>query len=393
MPKDKVGAESLTESSPAPAPWAPGLPPWAINLRPLSDIRELTEPSLAELNQRNQEVNRRPSVTRNNSRDGRSAHSRHGSLRRNDSQNETVYKPLRTSTQQVAELEGNRPVAQEEQTDRSSAYSLSLENVPPRSSSRPNRTKESGNSVDRPQQSFLVPSPAPRGLGYTITSHGRGISPVKEALKQSRTTYPPDATHRLPSRTFVRTIEPNYDVLDFPKHRHPRISVELHVNASLFVGGGSVEGYVRITVDAIERIRHRRQLALSRVSIDLLGVEEVSGAKRNIYLNLATELIDTDNPPPCNMVESLRQMSPLDPFWLLTPSVSTLPFLLSLPLDVGPPPFHSKHASIRYVLCVTLLVRDQGKQYLVRHSQEISVLSVYDREPRNVHVLLFTKLI
>ncbi|TID24201.1 hypothetical protein E6O75_ATG02566 [Venturia nashicola] len=80
------------------------------------------------------------------------------------------------------------------------------------------------------------------------------------------------------------------------------------------------------------------------------------------------------------MVESLKQLSPLDPFWMLAASNSSLPFLLSLPLDVGPPPFYSKHARIRYLLAVTLLVRDQGKQYLVRASQEVSVLSVYDPE-------------
>lgn len=90
--------------------------------------------------------------------------------------------------------------------------------------------------------------------------------------------------------------------------------------------------------------------------------------------------MDSDNPPPHGMVESLKQISPIDPFWLLAPSASHLPFLISLPLDVGPPPFQSKTARIRYVLCATALIRDQGKQYLVRSSQEVSVLSVYDRE-------------
>jgi hypothetical protein len=91
-------------------------------------------------------------------------------------------------------------------------------------------------------------------------------------------------------------------------------------------------------------------------------------------------LIDSDNPPPHNMVDSLKQITPLDPFWQLTPSVSTLPFSLSLQLDVGPPPFSSKHARIRYVIAATTLIRDQGKQYLVRSSQHVSVISVYDPE-------------
>jgi hypothetical protein len=58
--------------------------------------------------------------------------------------------------------------------------------------------------------------------------------------------------HRLPSRTFVRTSEPNFDVLDFPKHQHPRLTIELHASASLFVGGGSWEGHLRIVVDDLE---------------------------------------------------------------------------------------------------------------------------------------------
>jgi hypothetical protein len=158
------------------------------------------------------------------------------------------------------------------------------------------------------------------------------------------------------------------------------MSAELQVGASLFVGGGSIEGHVRIVVDELERVRHRRQLAISRVSIDLLGAEEMAGARKAVFLNLATELIDSDNPPPHNMVESLKQISPIDPFWLLAPSTSNLSFMISLPLDVGPPPFHSKNAQIRYILSATLLIRDQGKQYLIRTSQEISVISVYDRK-------------
>jgi len=224
-----------------------------------------------------------------------------------------------------------------------------------------------------------LPPPPPRGLGYTMPTRGHSQSPVKDVATRLDAIYS-HFMQRVPSRTFVRTVEPNFDVLDFPKHQHPRVSVELHTGAPLFVGGGSVEGHVRVLIDDLERIRHRHQLAISRVSIDLLGVEEMSGTRRNVFLNLATELIDSDNPPPHNMVESLKQISPIDPFWLLAPSVSNLSFLLSLPLDVGPPPFQSKHARIRYVLAVTVLIRDQGKHYLVRSSQEVSVLSVYDPE-------------
>ncbi|KAF2433240.1 hypothetical protein EJ08DRAFT_96276 [Tothia fuscella] len=371
---------------PPPTPWSaasapvpPPAPPWSNATRPLSDIRELTEPNLTELNSQNLENSRRPSMSRRRSLNRKPSITRQGSARKPGSLRELSHGRNRSITENITGLEGNANLTPEVQADRSSAYSLSLENVPPRSSSRQAQSQEPSKPNSQPLRPCILPPPSPHGKGHTIPNRGRSQSPVKEMVAQMDPAYS-DIMHRAPSRTFIRTLEPNYDVLEFPKHQHPRILAELHVNASLFVGGGSVEGDVRITVDDMVRVRHRRQLAVSRVSIDLLGVEEMSCAKRNVFLNLATELIDSENPPPHNMVESLKQMSPIDPFWLVTPSVSTLPFMLSLPLDVGPPPFDSKHAKIRYVLCVTVLVRVQGKQYLVRRSQEICILSVYDPE-------------
>ncbi|KAJ4360831.1 uncharacterized protein N0V89_001398 [Didymosphaeria variabile] len=80
------------------------------------------------------------------------------------------------------------------------------------------------------------------------------------------------------------------------------------------------------------------------------------------------------------MVDSQQQIGLDDPFWHLVPSITNLPFSMSLPLNVGPPPFQSKNARIRYVLCISLLIRDQGKQYIVRVSEDVTVLSVYDPE-------------
>jgi hypothetical protein len=371
------------ESRP-PLPWVPNgaNPPWTNQVRPLSDIREITEPSLADLTNRHHGTSRRPSLKRSGSISRQNSLPRKGSLSRKDSWKGSI----KAGTQNIIDVE-DHPMG--EQTDRSSAYSVPLDNVPRRVSSQVGRGRERTASVSHRQPS--VPAPAPRGLGYTISNHGRSTSPVKEAIVSSDPIYY-NLLRRQSLRTFSRTIEPNYDILDFPKHQHPRISAELHVGASLFVGGGSVEGHVRISIDHCGRVRHRRQLALSRVSVDLLGVEEMSSSRRNVFLNLATELIDSDNPPPHNMVESLKQLSPIDPFWMLAPSNSNLPFLLSLPLDVGPPPFYSKHARIRYVLAVTLLIRDQGKQYLVRSSQEVSVLSVYDRKCNSTCADLFPSL-
>ena len=51
-----------------PLPWTgSAAPPWATGARPLSDIREITEPSLLEITNRNHELARKASLKRNNS--------------------------------------------------------------------------------------------------------------------------------------------------------------------------------------------------------------------------------------------------------------------------------------------------------------------------------------
>jgi hypothetical protein len=149
---------------------------------------------------------------------------------------------------------------------------------------------------------------------------------------------------------------------------------------------------VQINIDDAERIRHRRTLDIARISIDLLRLEEMSGNRRCVFLNLATELIDEKNPPPANMVDTQEPIGSDDLFWHLMPSVTNLAFNLSLPLNVGPPPFQSKNARIRYVLCVSLLIRDHGKQYIVRTSEDVTVLSVYDRKTIICFFVLITKI-
>jgi hypothetical protein len=368
-----------------PPPWSTaGAPPWSTATRPLSDIRELTEPSLVDIsNQQHQLPLRKSSLTRKSSSARKGSLTRKTSLGRMNSLtrkgshkgiDKSTIRPIISGTE-LDPSEMNQTPSPHSQTDSSSDCSLPLDNVP---SGNPGQLGRKS-SLQASRNTASIPQVPPRGQGFTIPAHGRAQSPVRGVALGTDPFY--SNLRRVPSRTFHRPSNfPNVDILEFPSHRHPRVSVELQIAASLFVGGGTIEGHVRMVVEDIERIRHRRQLAIGRISVDLLGVEEMSGAKRFIFLNLATELIDSENPPPHTMVESLKQISPLDPFWHLTPSNTNLPFALSLPLDVGPPPFHSKHARVRYILCVTILVRDQGKQYLVRTSQEISVLSVYDRK-------------
>ncbi|TKA29899.1 hypothetical protein B0A54_15025 [Friedmanniomyces endolithicus] len=170
------------------------------------------------------------------------------------------------------------------------------------------------------------------------------------------------------------------EIVDSPSYKHPRVRLELQASAPISVGGGTVEGFVKVTVDDNERLKQRRTLGIGTISIDLLGYEEVSGGRRASFLALGSELVDSRHAPPPNMVEPTNPLTPGDKFWTTSPSMSALPFLISLPLDTGPPPFSSKYASIRFMLCATALIRDGCAHYRVRTSQEIQILPTYDPE-------------
>jgi hypothetical protein len=373
-------------------------PSWA-KARPLSDIRELTEPSLAEtiprrlLSDNNlPRSTSRPEVSRKRSAASRrrpSTDTRYGENREPDRKNSVDSNGGR-STYRGRSSRTSSP----DDNSVSSLYSIPPGSVPTRSSSH-TRARSGSRTRQAPaaQQATvaqqlpaltvthnlpMIPQPPPRVAGYTIPRHGQSLSPLRHVATRIDHT-PHDNNRRIPSRTFIR--EPlSKELLEFPSHRHPRIDLGLDLSASIFVGGGSIEGTVQINIDDAERIRHRRTLDIARISIDLLGIEEMNGNRRCVFLNLATELIDEDHPPPSHMVYDQKPISSNELFWHLMPSYTNLAFNLSLPLNVGPPPFHSKNARIRYALCVSLLIRDHGKQYIVRHSDEVTVLSVYDRE-------------
>lgn len=147
------------------------------------------------------------------------------------------------------------------------------------------------------------------------------------------------------------------------------------------MGGGTVEGQLRIVVDGGSGVSGRKPkpiLSLGRISVDVLGVEELSNGKRWIFKGLANELIDQNHPPPSTMVSSSVPLT--GGVWELLPSAVTLPFRLNLPMTMGPPSYHSKHARIRYVLCASILVRVAGKPYQIRESQDITIVSIHDRQ-------------
>jgi hypothetical protein len=369
---------------------------WA-KTRPLSDIREVTESSFADTLPRNILSNNIPRSTSRTemtlkpsgaSKRRPSFDTRHGENVEPDRKNSVESNGIRSAHR--GRSRSPPPPSPTDNNSISSIYSIPAGNVPPRSSSRP-RARSSSRPrqippihVTQPTTTTAtvhtipnIPQPTPRHNSNTIPRHGHSQSPLRHiAARLDPISH--DTNRRIPSRTFVR--EPlSKELLEFPTHRHPRIDLDLDLSAGIFVGGGSIEGTAQINIDDAERIRHRRTLDIARISIDLLRTEEVSGNRRAVFLNLATELIDEQNPPPANMVDTQEPIGSDDLFWHLMPSVTNLAFNLSLPLNVGPPPFHSKNARIRYTLCVSLLIRDQGKQYIVRTSEDVTVLSVYDR--------------
>ena len=274
-----------------------------------------------------------------------------------------------------------QPPHQSIRNRRSSTLSLQPSSLPQRRSSR-NMLRRGDSAAFRP--SLNVPSlpPAlPQGQGRTVPSRGRSTSPVKSAML--RLDPVSSEMRRIPSRTFVRSVRP-VDILDLPRLNHRRIALDLRVSAPLFIGGSTIEGQIHMAVDegkVSSRRNSRPALSIGRIAIDVLGVETSYG-KHFVFRSLANELIDEAHPPPSFMIAAPRPVS--DAFWAVKPCATVFPFRLNLPINMGPPPYDSKHASIRYILCATIAIRVDDKHYHVRRSQSIVVLSVHDR----THLLL-----
>ena len=157
--------------------------------------------------------------------------------------------------------------------------------------------------------------------------------------------------------------------------------MSLQTPAPFFVGGGTIEGHLSLTVDrgSPHKVKPKPS-SISRLSIDVVGVEEVSDGSKWIFLSLATELFDEQHPPRASLVASQVPTSSTERCWALQPASAIIPFYLNLPLNIGPPPYASKQARIRYILCATAYVKPAGKLALIRHSFEIQMLTVYDPE-------------
>lgn len=355
-------------------------------MRPLSDIREITEPSLIDMvNYAKRQAEQAPATTHQRKTSRSNSVKRGGSVNRSRSAR-SVEPTHRKEHIRTRSIEGGSS-SYSSTPEASSCYAIPQSSVPRRSSSQAHASatniahsrKPSVRSIrtDGIHTSHAAGHAAPPSK-FLVTNHGPSRSPVKDASRRLNPVSS-DSARKMPSKTFIRSPAPT-DILEFPVYRHPRVQIELHTSAPLFVGGGSVEGHVKITIDDNEWMKHRRSLGMAAITVDLVGFEEVADHRRVTFLALGTDLLDANHPPPATMVEPNNPLSPNQRFWTLKPSISALPFMLSLPLDTGPPPFQSKQASIRFLLCATATIRDAGKHYRVRMSHDINVVPTYDPE-------------
>ena len=273
-------------------------------------------------------------------------------------------------------------------TRSTTSMSLPLSSVPIRKSSRSRLLRQPIQALGTSAGEAQIPPGTQGGSGITVFSRGRSVSPVRSAV--ARYNAISSNTQRKPPRTFVRPVLP-YDILELPRVSHPRVSLDVGVPAPLCVGGGTVEGQVSVTFDGTrQRTRSKPSLPIfvSRLAVDIIGVETSQG-KNFVFRNLANELIDEAHPPPPTMVAASR--GAVDACWEVTPSSSVLAFKLDLPVFMGPPPYKSRHANIKYILCTTLIFKISGQQRYVRRSQEITVLSVHDRMCWPIHYEMYSE--
>ena len=259
-----------------------------------------------------------------------------------------------------------------------SATRLPVKDVPER---RTSASLLGHSSTSRPPSEKEFPSrtrSTPSRTGLTVPSRGRSQSPVGKVLQLDAVS--PEKLRRSPSKTFIRPAPP-LEFIDTAPSRHGRIDMNVKLPAPLFVGGGTIEGSVNIVVDGGPLQKSKtKPIFISKLTIDVIGVEEVDDGRRWIFLSLVTDVFSESHPPPMTLVNSQLPASHLELFWTLKPGCASVPFCVNLPLNVGPPSYASKHAGIRYYVCPTLSIRSGSKQSVLRQMCNIQMLTVYNPE-------------
>ena len=153
-----------------------------------------------------------------------------------------------------------------------SSHSLPLKDVPGRTSSL--ATFQQASLQDFP--SWKIPPFA--AAGFRIPDRGRAESPIKRSI--ARDAVSSDNARTVPCKTFIRSTPP-IKLLENGNIHHRRIRISTNLKAPLFVGGGTVEGEVRLSIDEIDNKRdHSRPLLISKLSVDVVGLEEISDGRK-----------------------------------------------------------------------------------------------------------------
>jgi hypothetical protein len=221
--------------------------------------------------------------------------------------------------------------------------------------------------------------PGPAQAGQSVPTRGRADSPVRAASRKDAVTT--ELLRHSESRTFIRTSAP-LDVIENGNLRHPRVDMTVRLPSPLFVGGGTIEGQITLKVDMNAANKSKlKPMHISKLSVDIIGVEEVSDGRRWIFLSLATELFDQAHPPPPSLVSAKTSASSAEQLWPLKSwSTGAIPFCINLPLNIGPPPYLSRQAGIRYLFCPTAVIKVGDKRCVIRQTWNIQMLTVHDPE-------------
>jgi hypothetical protein len=160
-----------------------------------------------------------------------------------------------------------------------SAISLPVRHLPERRSSASIFSRSLGGSGQNSIQD--LPSwkiPELEDTSKVIPDRGRAESPVRRAL--GRAAQSSEILRPSFARTFIRTTPP-HEVLDNGSIRHSRVEISVRLASPLFVGGGTAEGQLTIQVDGRgPRKPKTKPIYISKASVDVIGVEEISDGRR-----------------------------------------------------------------------------------------------------------------
>lgn len=256
-----------------------------------------------------------------------------------------------------------------------SAMSLPLREIPKRRSSISILNQFDHDSRRDRRQHAATTSETSSGI---IPTRVRAESPIRHAFEACAQSS--EGQRQPPTRTFIRTTTPT-DLFDGGETRHSRLEMFLRLQSPLFVGGGTVEGQVELRIDMQSSKKARMQpLLISTLSVDVVGVEEVEDSGRRIFLSLATELFNRQCPPPSVLVVSQTPERGSELYWQAKPATLTIPFCINLPLKLGPPPYSSRKATIRYLLSPSIILKLGEKRFTIRQMWNIQMLTVHDPE-------------